>query len=106
MSSSTTLPSSSASRFQVILENALRDYTKQTGVDLTKHDFVKRLERSHSPNDVLALLGDKAKKFKEFREGNSKLINCVSTVVRIVHVFSGLVGEAAKIVSRKAFKLE
>jgi fungal STAND N-terminal Goodbye domain len=104
MSSSTTLSSPSASRFQLIFESALQDYTKQTGVDLTKYDFINQLERCRSPDEVLALLGDKAKKFKEYREGNRKLINCITPVVQVIHLFAGFLGEATSIVSRKAFK--
>jgi hypothetical protein len=102
--SSTTLSSSSASRFQSILNNALQDYTKQTGVDLTKYDFADQLERCRSPDEVLMLLRDKAKKFKEYRDGNRKLINWITPVVQFVHVFAGFLGEATSVVSRKAFK--
>ena len=102
--SSTTLSSSSESRFQYIFNNALQDYTKQTGVDLTKYDFVNQLERCGSPDEVLLLLCDKAKEFKEYRDGNRKLINLMAPVVQIVHVFAGFLGEATSIVSRRAFK--
>jgi fungal STAND N-terminal Goodbye domain len=104
MSSSTTLSGSSASRLQFIFENALQDYTKQTGVDLTKYDFINQLERSGSPDEVLMLLRDKAKKFKEYRDGNRKLINWITPVVQVVHLFAGFLEEATSIVSRKAFK--
>jgi hypothetical protein len=99
--SSTTLSSSSAS---FILNNALQDYTQQTGVDLMKYDFANQIERCRSPDEVLMLLRDKAKKFKEYRDGNRKLINWVTPVVQFVYVFSGFLGEATSIVSCKAFK--
>jgi fungal STAND N-terminal Goodbye domain len=102
--SSTTLSSSSASKFQFIFHNALQDYTKQTGVDLTAYDFANQLERCGSPDEVLMVLRDKAKKFKEYRDGNRKLINWITPVVQFVHVFAGFLGEAASIVSRNAFK--
>jgi len=102
--SSNTISSSSASRFQFILDNALQDYTKQTGVDLTKYDFASQLERCASPDEVLMLLRDKARKFKEYRDGNRKLINWITPVVQFIHVFAGFLGEATSIVSRRAFK--
>jgi len=102
--SSTTLSSSSASRFQLILNSALQDYTKQTGVDLTKYDLADQLERCRSPDEVVMLLRDKAKRFKEYRDGNRKLINWITPVVKFVHVFAAFLGEATSIVSRKAFK--
>ena len=100
---STTFSSSSASRFQSILDNALRDYTQQTGVDLAKYDFVNQLESCQSPDEVILLLRDKARKFKEYREGNRKMINWVTPIVQVVHVFSAFLGEASSMVSRRAF---
>lgn len=80
--------------FKAILDNALNDYTKQTGVDLSKYDFAKQLNDCGSPEDVLALLSDKAGQFREFREGNRKLINWISPIVHVVHLLSGFLGEA------------
>lgn len=50
------------------------------------------------------VLRDKAKKFKEYRDGNRKLINWITPVVQVVHVLAGFLGETTSIVSRKAFK--
>jgi len=80
--------------FKAILDNALNDYTRQTGVDLAKYDFAKQLEDRVSPEDVLGLLSDKAGQFREYREGNRKLINWISPIVHVVHVLSGFLGEA------------
>ena len=105
MPSSTPLPSSSVSKFQDIFESALQEYTKQTGVDLTKYDFFYRLDSCRSPDQVLDLLEDKAKKFKEYRDGNRKLIDGITPVVRGLHLLSGFLGEATSIVSHEAFRL-
>ena len=95
--SSTTLLSSSASRFrfQSIFNNALDDYTKQTGVDFAAYDFTNQLEGCNSPDEVVWILRDKAKKFKEYRDGNRKLINWITPIVQVIHVFSGVLGETA-----------
>jgi hypothetical protein len=100
---STALSSSSASRFQFILDGALEEYTKQTGDDLTTFDFVNQLERCRTPDEVIMLLREKARKFKEYRDGNRKLINWITPVVQVVHVFAGFFGEATSVVSRKSF---
>ena len=103
--SSATLSRSSASRarFQSILNNALSDYTKQTGVDLAKYETAEQIEACNSPDEVVFILRDKAKKFKEYREGNRNLINWITPIVQVVHVFSALFGEASAVVSRRAF---
>src|SRR5712672_3114558 len=95
---STNHTSTSSSNFQSILENALRDYTKETGVDLAKYDFAKRLERCNSSDEILWLLREKAKKFKEYREKNRKLINWITPVVQVVHAFAGALAEASSLI--------
>ncbi|KAH8979288.1 hypothetical protein EDB86DRAFT_2836006 [Lactarius hatsudake] len=60
----------SSTSFQLILDAAIADYAKETGIDPIKHPFADRLQTSHSPDDVLELLGDKASEFENYREGN------------------------------------
>src|ERR1700677_395563 len=85
------MPSAS---FQPILDAALADYAKQIGIDPVKHPIVDQLRTCHSPDDVLKLLEDKANAFKEFREGNRRLIDCLKPAVKVIHAFSGVLGEA------------
>jgi hypothetical protein len=91
------MPSAS---FQPILDAALADYAKQIGIDPVKHPIVDQLRSCHSPDDVLKLLENKAKEFKDFRDGNRKLIDCLKPVVKVIHAFSGIIGEAVSFVSR------
>ncbi|KAH9059313.1 hypothetical protein EDB87DRAFT_1577654 [Lactarius vividus] len=70
----------SSTSFQLILDAAIADYAKQTGIDPAKHPFADQLQTSHSPDDVLKLLGDKASEFEDYREGNRKLIDCLKPV--------------------------
>ena len=94
-SSSTGQPTSN---FQLIV-NALADYAKTTGIDLSKNSFATALEQSNSPEAILQLLEGREKAFKEYRDGNRKLINCLSPVVKVIQAFSGILGEAANLVS-------
>ncbi|KAH9017293.1 hypothetical protein EDB84DRAFT_1566888 [Lactarius hengduanensis] len=82
----------SPSNFQLILD-ALNEYAKETGIDLAKNAFFTSLQGSNSPDEILRLIQDKAKAFKEFREGNRKLINWLKPVVQVVHLFAGTLGE-------------
>jgi hypothetical protein len=88
----------STSNFQLILD-ALDDYTKQTGIDLTKNPFAEILQNCNSPDSILQLLQDKAQAFKDYRDGNYKLINWLSSAVQVLHSFSGVLSEAAGVVS-------
>jgi hypothetical protein len=96
MSSSTT----SSSNFRPIFDAALSDYAKQTGIDLSTHPFAQTLQDSTSPDAIIDLLGDKAKQFQAYRDGNRKLINCLKPVVQVLHTVSGILGEVAALVSR------
>jgi hypothetical protein len=87
------------SNFRLIID-ALDDYTKQVGVDLTKNPLADALRACDSPNAVLELLQDKAHAFKDYRDGDHKLISWLEPVVQVVHGFSGVLGHAISFVSR------
>jgi len=89
----------SSSNFQSILDAALSDYTEQTGIDLATHPSAQTLQNCNSADAILDLLGDKANQFQAYRDGNRKLINCLKPVVQVLHSVSGILGEAAAIVS-------
>ena len=87
----------STSNFRLILD-ALDDYTKQTGIDLTKNPFAEILQNCNSPDSILQLLQDKAQAFKDYRDKHSKLIDGLRPVVQIVHTFSAIFAEVAAFV--------
>ncbi|KAH8996181.1 hypothetical protein EDB86DRAFT_3243480, partial [Lactarius hatsudake] len=89
------MPSAS---FQPIFDAALADYANQIGIDPTKHPSADRLQACHSPDDVLKLLEEKANEFKDYRDGNRKLIDCLKPVVNVIHAFSGVLGGAVSFV--------
>jgi hypothetical protein len=90
----------SPSNFQLIID-AFDDYAKQVGVDLTKNPLADALRGCDSPNAVLELLQDKADAFKNYRDGGRTLVNWLKPVVQVVHGFSGVLGPAISLVSRK-----
>jgi hypothetical protein len=98
--SSTGQATSSTSSVQFVIEAALADYTKNTGIDLSKTPFAAALEQSNSPEAILQLLHDRENAFKEYRDGNRGLINCLSPAVNVIQAFSGIISEAVNLVSR------
>jgi len=87
------------SNVQSILDAALSDYSKQTGVDLATHPSAQTLQNCKSADAALDFLEEKAKQFQEYRDGNRKLINCLNPVVQVLHLVSGILGEPATMVS-------
>ena len=92
--SSTVIPSSN---FKVIFDAALANYREHTGVDLSQYPFAEKLQNCQSADAILELLQEKVKDFKDFRNGNHKLINCLKPVVRVLHTFSGVLSDVARL---------
>jgi hypothetical protein len=84
-----------------LIIGALADYATITGIDLSKNPFVARLEQSISPEEIIQLLQERKKAFREYRDGNRKLISCLSPTVKVLHAFSGILGGAVNQVSQK-----
>jgi fungal STAND N-terminal Goodbye domain len=82
-----------------LITDALLDYTNQTGIDLSKNPFAAEIERANSPADILDLLQEREKAFKDYREGNRRLIRCLSPAVNAIQACSGILGEAVNLVS-------
>ena len=87
------------SNFQLILDAADR-YTEQTGINLNQNPFADKVKSCDSPGAVLLLLQENLKEFKDYRDKDRKFIECLRPVVQVVHAFSGILGEAAGLVSR------
>jgi hypothetical protein len=84
-----------------LITNALADYAKVTGVDLSRNPFAAAIELSSSPEAILELLQEREKAFKEYRDNNRRLINCITPAVKVIQAFSGILGEAVTLVSHK-----
>ena len=95
---STGQTTSSASNIQLIID-ALADYARVTGLDLSKNPFATAIEQSSSPQAILELLQERESAFKEYRDGNRRLINSLSPAVKVLQAFSGILGEAVSLVS-------
>jgi hypothetical protein len=96
--SSTGQATPSASNFQLVID-ALTEYAKITGIDLSKNPFTEQLKFSNSPEAILELFQEREKTFKEYRDGNRRLISCLSPAVKVLQAFSGILGEAVSMVS-------
>jgi fungal STAND N-terminal Goodbye domain len=96
--SSTEQATSSTSNFQLIID-ALADYAKITGIDLSNNPFASMIEHSNSPEAILQLLQERERAFKEYRDGDRRLISCLNPVVNVLQAFSGILGDAVSLVS-------
>ena len=93
---SSTGQTTSSANLQLIID-ALANYAKITGIDLSRNPFTSMLEQSNSPGAILELLQEREKAFKDYREGNRRLFSCLSPAVNVIHAFSGILGEAVSL---------
>lgn len=100
---STRQATPSTSNIQLFID-ALADYAKLTGIDLSTNPFAATLEHSNSPDAILRLLQQREEAFKQYRDDGRRLISCLSPAVNVLQAFSGVLGEAVTLVSR-AFHL-
>ncbi|KAH9981709.1 hypothetical protein BJV74DRAFT_989335, partial [Russula compacta] len=89
--------SPSPSNFQLITD-ALADYAGQTGIDLSNSPFAEKLQLSTSPDAILQLLYERENAFKQYRDGNRRLISYLSPAVQVLHALSDIIGEALCVV--------
>jgi hypothetical protein len=97
--SSTAQATSSTSHIRLIIDDALADYSKLTGIDLSNDPFLVTLEQSNSPEAILQLLQEREKTFNEYRDDDRRLIKFIRPAVNVLQAFSGIMGEAASLVS-------
>ena len=98
MSSTVQETSSTSSTSNIrLITDALVDYTNTTGIDLSKSPFAAAIERENSPAAILDLLQEREKEFKDYREGNRRLISCLRPTVTVIQAFSGILGEAISV---------
>lgn len=89
--------------FQSIFNAALDEYAKHTGNDLINHPLAIKLESCTSPGDVLGVLQEQAKVFREFREGNKKLMKVIEPMVNVLCSLSGAISDNVGLVRSQRF---
>ena len=96
-----SLLTTSSASFQSILDAALDSYARQTEIDLIKHPSADKLQSCRSPEDIIQLLSERETAFKDYRDKYRKLIDRLCPVVKVVLSLSGVLGEAAGLVSSR-----
>jgi hypothetical protein len=82
-----------------LIRDALDTYAEQMKIDLKDNPFAEEVKDCNSPEAILHLLEKNRDEFKEYRDMNRKFIDCIKPVVKFVHAFSNVLGEATSLVS-------
>jgi fungal STAND N-terminal Goodbye domain len=100
MSSTVQETSSSSSTSNIkLITDALLDYARITGIELSNNPFATAIEHANSSGAILELLQEREKEFKDYRKGNRRLISCLRPAVNTIQAFSGVLGAAVSLVS-------
>jgi hypothetical protein len=91
---------SQSSRFRLLFESALQEYQKQTGTTLASHPLAEKLQDCDSIESVTAVLHEQARAFREFRDGDGRVMKSLEAVVSVVDTLSvgTVLGEAIGLV--------
>ena len=91
----------SSSSFESIFNAALEDYAKQSGTRLDKHHpLVKQLEKCNSVDSISSVIQEHARRFREFRGDDGKLMKSLKGAVQVLYTLStcAVLGEGIGIV--------
>ena len=93
---------SESTRFQSLIEPALRAYEKKTGVSLTQHPLAIKLQSCDSVEAISGLLQDQAQAFMDL-QGRDKIMKSIRMTVSILSKISSAASLAGSLVSQKGF---
>ncbi len=87
-----------SSNFNPILDAALIEYKKKTGKDLLDHPLATELQVCHSVDAILAIHRGQASGFKQFRDGDQRLMKWIGPLVHVLFAFSDTLREGVALV--------
>ncbi|KAH9035521.1 hypothetical protein EDB85DRAFT_2143687 [Lactarius pseudohatsudake] len=68
---------------KAIFDNALEEYKKETGTNLTTHPLANNLQTCDSPDAVLNVLQEHVRAYEESRNGDQRLIKLLDPMICI-----------------------
>ena len=104
--SQTASTSTASSRFQVIFNDALILYQKQTKKDLTTHPLVSQLQPCDSTTAIIAVLQGQIREFNEACGDDERLTKWLNPTVNVLCAFSAAVSGGVSLVSLNTLGLE
>jgi hypothetical protein len=81
----------SSSNFQVIFNNALRAYEKQTKEDLLSHPLAAQLQACDSPSAILDVLHQQVQELDQSQNSHERLTKWLDPTVNVLYALSGTI---------------
>ncbi|KAF8264702.1 hypothetical protein EI94DRAFT_437262 [Lactarius quietus] len=89
---------SSTPNFQPIFNEALKQYKKKTGKDITTHPLAEEINRCGSSDDILAVLQGKANALNQSQSVDQRLTKWLTPTVNVLNSLSATVGQGVGMV--------
>jgi hypothetical protein len=95
--------SSATPNFQPILDQALKEYKKKTGKELTTHPLAEEIKGCSSPDAILAVLQGKANELNQSQSSDERLTKWLTPTVNVLNALSATLGQGVGTVSPNVF---
>ncbi|KAI0000828.1 hypothetical protein BJV74DRAFT_794305 [Russula compacta] len=89
---------SSSSNFQLIFNNALKAYKKQTKKNLLAHPLAAQLQACNSPTAILAVLQQQVHDLNQSQTANDRLTRWLDPTINVLYAFSETIGASVSLV--------
>ena len=88
----------SSPNFQLIFNNALKAYNKQTNNDILLHPLAADLQACQSPSAILAVLQQQVQELGQSQTSDERLTRWLDPTVNVLFAFSETIGEGISLV--------
>jgi hypothetical protein len=95
-STSTATPSTN---FQLIFNNALKEYERRTKKDLLAHPLAAQLQDCNSPSAILTVLRQQVPGLDQSSSNDDRWTKWLDPTVNVLHTLSDTLGEGVSLVS-------
>ena len=85
--------SSTTPNFQPILDQALKEYKRKTGKELTTHPLAEEIKGCSSPDAILAVLQGKANELNQSQRSDERLTKWLTPTVNVLNALSATLGQ-------------
>ena len=96
--SHTHTTTASSSNFQLIFNNALKEYEKRTKKDLLAHPLAAQLQACDSPTAVLSALQLQVQGLNQSQSSNDRWTRWLGPTVDVLYAFSDTLGGGVSLV--------
>ena len=94
-----TSTATSSTNFQLIFNNALKEYENRTKNDLLAHPLAAQLQDCSSPSAVLAVLRQQVPGLDQSSSNDDRWNKWLDPTVNVLHTLSDTLGEGVSLVS-------